>query len=100
MNSDDENVIAAAEQRAVALANGDADELRRLMHPKMRWTTHRGNVLDRDTYVAGTPMARSSGMSSASSTLLSRSSATQRCSQRLSSTWSIAKGGERRFDCA
>jgi hypothetical protein len=23
------------------------------MHPKMQWTTHRGDVLDRDAYVAG-----------------------------------------------
>lgn len=53
MNSDEENVIAAAEQRALALANADVDELQRLMHPKMQWTTHRGDVLDRDAYIAG-----------------------------------------------
>ena len=53
MQSDEQAVIAAAEQRAAALAAGDASELRRLMHPQMRWTTHSGAVLDRDTYVAG-----------------------------------------------
>ena len=53
MQSDEQAVIAAAEQRAIALAPGDASELQRLRHPKMRWTTFRGEVLDRDTYVAG-----------------------------------------------
>jgi uncharacterized protein DUF4440 len=52
MEPDEREVIAAAEQRAAALTNGDVAELRRLMHPKMRWTTHRGAVLDRDTYIA------------------------------------------------
>jgi hypothetical protein len=51
--SDAEAVIAAAQARARALANGDADELRRLMHPAMRWTTHTGDVLDRETYIDG-----------------------------------------------
>jgi uncharacterized protein DUF4440 len=53
MESDAREVIAAAERRAVALARGDAAELRRLMHPEMRWTTHLGVVLDRDSYIAG-----------------------------------------------
>jgi ketosteroid isomerase-like protein len=53
MESDEQAVITAAEQRATALVAGDVSELKRLMHPKMRWTTHRGDVLDRDTYVAG-----------------------------------------------
>lgn len=53
MNSDEKNVIAAAERRAVALANADETELRRLMHPKMQWTTYRGDLLDRDAYIAG-----------------------------------------------
>lgn len=51
--SDAEAVIAAAESRARALAQGDAEELRRLMHAEMRWTTHGGDVLDRDTYIDG-----------------------------------------------
>ena len=53
MNSDEQNVIAATEQRAAALAHADVAELRRLMHPKMQWTTHRGDLLDRDAYIAG-----------------------------------------------
>jgi ketosteroid isomerase-like protein len=46
-------VLAAAEARARALAAGDADALRELHHPDLRWTTHRGEVLDRDRYIAG-----------------------------------------------
>jgi Domain of unknown function (DUF4440) len=50
---DEAGVLEAAEERAAALAAGDADELRRLMHPELRWTTYTGAVLDRDAYVAG-----------------------------------------------
>ena len=46
-------VLAAAEARAVALAAGDADALHELHHPDLRWTTDRGEVLDRDRYIAG-----------------------------------------------
>ena len=46
-------VLAAAEARARALAAGDAAALRELHHPQLRWTTHRGEVLDRDRYIAG-----------------------------------------------
>ena len=53
MESDERDVLAAAERRAAALVGGDVAELRRLMHPKLRWTTHRGDVLDRETYIAG-----------------------------------------------
>jgi ketosteroid isomerase-like protein len=53
MQSDEQAVIAAAEQRAAALAAADADELRRLMHPALRWTTHTGSLLDRDSYISG-----------------------------------------------
>ena len=48
-----EDVIAAAERRARALWGRDADALRAMHHPGLRWTTHRGKVLDRDAYVAG-----------------------------------------------
>ena len=44
-------VIAAAEQRSAALVRRDATELRRLLHPKLRWTTHDGVVLDRTAYI-------------------------------------------------
>ena len=40
------DVLAAAEQRAPALVARDADELLRLMHPRLRWTTHDGIVVD------------------------------------------------------
>ena len=53
MPSDEQEVIASAQQRAKALARRDAEELQRLMHPKLRWTTHLGVVLDRDAYIAG-----------------------------------------------
>jgi Domain of unknown function (DUF4440) len=47
------DVLAAAEQRALALARADGDALRRLHHAALRWTTHRGRVLTRDEYIAG-----------------------------------------------
>lgn len=50
--SEEQEVIAAAEQRASALAAGGGSELRRLMHPKLQWTTHTGAVLDRESYIA------------------------------------------------
>ncbi|WP_238011902.1 nuclear transport factor 2 family protein [Dactylosporangium sp. AC04546] len=48
-----EEVLAAARSRAAALATGDAEALRRLMHPDLRWTTYDGRLLDRDAYIAG-----------------------------------------------
>jgi hypothetical protein len=53
MRPDELAVLAAAGERAAALAGGDASELRRLLHPELRWTTHTGAVLDLDAYVAG-----------------------------------------------
>lgn len=44
-------VLAAAQARAEALAAGDAGALIRLLHPDFRWTTHVGQVFDRDQYV-------------------------------------------------
>lgn len=44
-------VLARAEQRATALATADAAGLRALLHPDFRWTTHVGEVLDRETYI-------------------------------------------------
>ena len=46
-------VLEAAERRAAALAARDAEVLRSLHHPELRWTTHRGDVLGRDAYVRG-----------------------------------------------
>jgi hypothetical protein len=45
-------VVAAAQRRALALAAGDVEALRALHHPALRWTTHLGEVLDRDAYLA------------------------------------------------
>ena len=49
----EEEVLAAAERRAAALAARDPDALRALHHPALRWLTHRGEVLGRDAYIAG-----------------------------------------------
>lgn len=35
----------------MALASGDAEALRGLLHEHFRWTTHVGQVFDRDEYV-------------------------------------------------
>lgn len=49
---DIDDVLAAAQARAAALVAGDAVALRSLLHPHVRWTTHRGDVLDREHYIA------------------------------------------------
>jgi hypothetical protein len=49
----EDEVLAAAQRRAEALAARDAEALRALHHRALRWTTHRGAVLDRDAYIAG-----------------------------------------------
>jgi ketosteroid isomerase-like protein len=51
--ADADDVLQAATARAEALSRGDAQALRSLMHPQLRWTTFRGDVLDRDQYVNG-----------------------------------------------
>ena len=48
-----EDVVAAAERRAHALVDRDREALLALHHPELRWTTHRGDVLDRERYVRG-----------------------------------------------
>ncbi|GAA3221348.1 nuclear transport factor 2 family protein [Nonomuraea helvata] len=50
MNTEHE-VIEAALERADALAAGDPDRLRRLLHPAFHWTSHLGEQFDRDDYV-------------------------------------------------
>ncbi len=45
-------VVAAAERRATALAEGDAAALRSLLHPAFRWTSFEGQVFDRESYIA------------------------------------------------
>jgi len=44
-------VLRAAEQRAQALAAGDATTLRALLHPEFGWTSHTGQRFDREAYV-------------------------------------------------
>jgi ketosteroid isomerase-like protein len=51
--SDSDDVLAAANDRAQALVDSDADRLAELMHPQLRWTTHQGDVFDRERYIAG-----------------------------------------------
>jgi ketosteroid isomerase-like protein len=46
-----EEVIAAAEDRARALAAGDAGRLLALLHRDFGWTTHTGETLDRSEYI-------------------------------------------------
>lgn len=44
-------VREAAVTRAAALAAGDAEVLRELLHEYFRWTTHLGQVFNRDEYI-------------------------------------------------
>ena len=46
-------ILEAAERRSAALVARDPELLRELHHPHLRWTTHRGDVRDRDAYIAG-----------------------------------------------
>ena len=45
------DVVRAANQRADALARGDANLLGELLHEKFRWTTHLGETYDRREYL-------------------------------------------------
>jgi Domain of unknown function (DUF4440) len=49
----EEEVASAAARRAAALAERDEVTLRQLMHPGLRWTTFRGEVLGYEAYIAG-----------------------------------------------
>jgi len=53
VTNDELEVLEAAERRARALAENDAAELQRLHHAELLWTTHRGEVLDRERYIEG-----------------------------------------------
>jgi hypothetical protein len=51
---DEQDVLAAARERAAALARGkDPVALRRLLHPRFVWTTHAGVRMDLDAYLSG-----------------------------------------------
>ena len=48
----EQHLLDAVNARADALARADAVALRRLLHPDLRSTTsHRGEVVDRETYI-------------------------------------------------
>ena len=44
-------VIRAAEARAAALAEGDAEQLSRILHEDFRWTAHVGVTYSRQEYI-------------------------------------------------
>jgi ketosteroid isomerase-like protein len=46
-----EQVLAAAQNRASALAAGDGERLRELLHEQFTWTTHTGDTFDRSEYI-------------------------------------------------
>jgi ketosteroid isomerase-like protein len=46
-------ILAATRRRSAALVARDAEALRALHHPDFRFTTPRGDVRDRDQYLAG-----------------------------------------------
>lgn len=49
--TDEEAVLARVRERAEALVAGDADRLTELLHERFVWTSHRGEVLDRQSYL-------------------------------------------------
>lgn len=49
--TDEQDVRQAAHLRAEALASGSATHLRGILHPMFVWTTHRGDVFDRNAYI-------------------------------------------------
>ena len=50
MDAEDQ-VIKAAQARASALAEGDANRLASLLHEEFRWTSHAGETYSRQEYV-------------------------------------------------
>lgn len=53
VTADHAGLRAAVERRAAALVSGDPENLLHVLHPRFTWTSHRGDVLDRATYVRG-----------------------------------------------
>lgn len=53
VHGDEAAILQAAQERAAALIARDAAALGRLLHPALRWTTFRGEVLDKESYIAG-----------------------------------------------
>ncbi len=50
MSAEDE-LREAVRRRADALAAADPDGLAALLHPRFRWTSHRGEQFDRESYL-------------------------------------------------
>lgn len=46
-----QQVVRAAEARASALAEGDAERLAELLHEEFHWTAHVGETYDREEYI-------------------------------------------------
>ena len=49
--SDGDAVLAAAVERAAAMAGKDEDQLRSLLHPSLSWISHQGDWFDLDSYL-------------------------------------------------
>lgn len=49
--SEQDDVLTAVTRRAEALARRDGPELLSLLHPQFVWTSHTGELFDRDRYV-------------------------------------------------
>ena len=49
--AEEQEVHRAAQQRADALVSGDPQQLRSILHPKFVWTSHKGDVFDRESYI-------------------------------------------------
>ncbi|HET7691319.1 MAG TPA: nuclear transport factor 2 family protein [Nocardioidaceae bacterium] len=47
----EQEVLSAAEERASALAAGDAERLSALLHHDFRWTSHVGDIYSREEYI-------------------------------------------------
>jgi uncharacterized protein (TIGR02246 family) len=65
----EQEVMSAAEERASALAAGDAERLAALLHDDFRWTSHLGDTYSRSEYIRrnteGDTVWRSQQLSSA-----------------------------------
>lgn len=44
-------VLDVVRRRARALAEADVDTLYKVLHPRFRWTSHRGTTVGRETYI-------------------------------------------------
>jgi ketosteroid isomerase-like protein len=56
--SDEDELRAAVQRRADALASGQVEALAAVLHPSFRWTSHRGEVFDRAAYLASNTSGR------------------------------------------